>query len=118
MSSSFRLVSSFGGIVTFATMSLVMSVLGLIGTGTLMPRAARAGNFARGFPKRSLNLAFAAVAAGGYAIQLALAVALLANTDSTWATRALVFMVVALFASALARGWEVAGIGHRGQRAE
>jgi len=112
------MVSSFGGTAVLATTSLVMSVVGLLGTSILMPRAARAGNFARGFPKRNLNLAFATVAVAGYSLQLALAVALLMNEDSRGVTRALIFVLVGLFGSALARGWEVAGVGHRGQRAE
>jgi len=109
------LLSSVGGAVVLATTSLVMAIVGLVGTSSLMPRAARAGNFARGFPKRNLNRAFAGVSAGLYSLQLGLAIALLVNTDSGGLTRALVFVVVALFASALARGWEVAGVGHRGQ---
>ena len=85
-----------------------MAVVGLLGTGSSMPRAARAGNFARGFPKRTLNCAFAAIAVTfSNLAQLLLAVALLMNDDSTGLTRALAFVVVALFASALARGWRL-----------
>ena len=112
------LISSLGGPTVLATTSLVMAVVGLLGTSSLMPRAARAGNFAPGFPKRTLNLAFATVAVTLYSVQLALAVALLVNDDSAGLIRALAFVVFGLFVSALARGWEVAGIGHRGQRAE
>ena len=68
---------------------------------------------ARGFPKRRLNIAFAAVSAGGYTVQLVLALALLFDTSNESLVRALVFLIVALFVSALARSWEVAGIGHR-----
>ena len=110
------LVSSLGGTTVLATTSLVMALVGLFGTSRLMPRAQRAGNFARGFPKRKLNLTFAGVAAGGYSTQLVLAAALLADSYSAGPTRALVFVVVALFGSALGRGWEVAGIGHRSPR--
>ncbi len=110
------LISSFGGVTEFAITSLVMSVAGLLGTGRLITRAARAGNFGRGFPERMLNLVFSTVAVGCYSAQLALSVALLANRDSRGVTRALVFVMVALFAAALGRGWEVAGIGHRGHR--
>jgi hypothetical protein len=112
------LLSSIGGPVVLATTSVVMAVVGLLGTSSLMPRAARAGNFARDFPKRNLNLAFATVAVALYSLQLALAIALLVNDHSSALTRALVLVVVGLFVSALARGWEVAGIGHRGQRDE
>jgi hypothetical protein len=110
------IVSSLGGPVTFATANAVMAVVGLLGTSRLMPRARRAGNFARGFTKRRLNLLFATVAAGGYSTQLALAIALLGDSNNRSLTRALVFMLVALFVSALGRAWEVAGIGHRAPR--
>src|SRR5437899_4250697 len=70
------LVSSLGGAALFGAVNLVMAVVGLLATSRLMPRAARAGNFVRGFPKRNLNLAFAAVSAGGYITQLVLALAL------------------------------------------
>ena len=78
-------------------------------------RAERAISCA-GFPKRRINLAFAFISAAGYATQLILAAALLSNQQSAGLTRALVFMLVALFGSALARAWEVAGIGHRAPR--
>lgn len=107
------LTSSFGGVRLFATASLVMAGVGLLATGHFMPRARRAGNFVRGFPKRRINLVFAAVSAIGYSTQLILAVALLSDPQSAGLTRALVFLLVALFGSALARAWEVAGIGHR-----
>ena len=111
------LVSSLGGAVTLATASLVMALVGLAGTSRLMPRARRAGNFARDFPKRKLNLMFAAVAVTLCSVQLVLAIALLSDSSSTALTRALVFLLVTLFASALGRGWEVAGIGQSSGRA-
>src|SRR5712692_10410299 len=77
------IVSSLGGTVVLATTSLVIAIVGLLGTSRLMPRARRAGNFARGFPKRKLNLAFATVAVGLYSVQLILAVALLSNSHSS-----------------------------------
>jgi hypothetical protein len=58
-------------------------------------------------------MAFAAIAAIGYSVQLILAIALLSNHGNAGLVRALVFLLVALFGSALARAWEVAGIGHR-----
>jgi hypothetical protein len=106
------LVSSLGGVTMFASANLVMAVVGLGATSILMPRARRAGNFARGFPKRKLNFVFATVSAGGYTVQLALAVALLVDSTSAGLVRSLVFLIVALFGSALGRAWEVGGIGH------
>lgn len=51
---------------------------------------------------------------GIYLVQLILSVTLLSESHSSGLARALAFVIVALFVSALARGWEVAGIGHRG----
>ena len=107
------IASSLGGSVLFATTNLVMAMVGLAGTSRLFLRGKRAGNFARGIPQRYLNIAFVGVAAGVFGAQLGLAVALLFDTHSTGLVRALVFVLVALFASALARAWEVAGIGRR-----
>jgi len=112
------LVSSLGGTRVLATTSLIMALVGLLGTSRLLPRAIRAGNFARDFPKRNSNLAFVAVAVSVYSIQLILALALLLNSHSAGLTRATAFVIVALFVSALGRAWEVAGIGHRSPRTE
>jgi hypothetical protein len=110
------LVSTFGSAVALATTSVVMAAVGLIGTSQLMPRAKRAGNFARGFPKRRLNLVFATVAVTLYSLQLVVAIALLGDSRSPNLTRTLVFLLVTLFAGALGRALEVAGIGHRSAR--
>ena len=108
------IVALTGGPVLLGVSSLVMAVVGLLAVSRLIPRAKRAGNFSRDFPTRKLNIAFAAVSAGGYAIQLGLAVALLAGTESAALQRALVLVIVGLYGSALARVWEVTGI--RGRR--
>ena|SRR5579871_3554049 len=110
------LTSSLGGVRQFATASLVMAAIGLLSTSHFMPRARRAGNFVRGFPKRRINLVFAGLSAGGYSTQLILAAALLTEPQSQGLMRALIYLLVALFASALARAWEVAGITHRAPR--
>jgi len=102
-----------GGAAVFGASSLVMALVGLLVTSRLIPRAKRAGNFSRGFPTRNQNIAFAAISAGGYSIQICLAIALLADTESSALQRALVLLIVALFASALARAWEVTGIPRR-----
>lgn len=54
-----------------------------------------------------------AVAVSIYSIQLILALALLVNSQSAGLTRAMAFVIVALFVSALGRAWVVAGIGLR-----
>jgi hypothetical protein len=97
----------------FATANVVMAGIGLLGTGRLWQRAKRTGVLARGFPKRTLHLVFAAVALALYSVQLVLRIALLTDSQSTGLARALVFLIVALFVSALGRAWELAGVRHR-----
>jgi hypothetical protein len=108
------LVALTGGSVAFALSSLAMATVGLLSTRRMIPRARRAGNFSRGFQTRKLNIAFASISAGGYAAQLGLAVALLANAPSAALQHALVLVIVALYGSALGRAWEVTGITRRG----
>jgi hypothetical protein len=108
------IVALTGGSVVFGLSSLAMAAVGLLATRRLIPRAKRAGNFSRGFRTRKLNIAFASISAGGYSVQLGLAIALLANTRSAGLQGALVFVIVVLYCSALGRAWEVTGITRRG----
>jgi hypothetical protein len=106
-----------GGSVVFGLSSLAMATVGLLATRRLIPRAKRAGNFSRGFRARKLNIAFASISAGGYLVQLGLAVALLAHTQSAALQHALVLVIVGLYCSALGRAWVVTGINRRGEEA-
>src|SRR5580658_264163 len=76
------IVALTGGSVVLGLSSLAMAAVGLLATRWLIPRARRAGNFARDSRTRTLNIAFAAISVGVYSVQLGLAVALLANTHS------------------------------------
>lgn len=107
------LVALTGGSVVFGLASLVMAVVGLLATRELIPRAHRAGNFARTSRTRGLNLAFASFSVVGYAAQLGLAVALLVVPHSSALQRALVLILVTFYASALGRAWVVSGITRR-----
>jgi hypothetical protein len=107
------IVALTGGPVVLGLSSLAMAAVGLLATRGLVQRAKRAGNFARGFRARRLNLVFASVSVVGYSVQLGLAVALLADTHSGALQRALVLVLVALYCSALGRAWEVTGITRR-----
>jgi hypothetical protein len=107
------LVALTGGALVFGTANVVMAIVGLLATSRLIPRAKQAGNFSRGFPTRRLNIAFAVISAGGFSIQLGLAIALLVDAQSSALQRALVLLIVALFGSALGRAWEVTGIRQR-----
>jgi hypothetical protein len=111
------IVALTGGSVVFGVSSIAMAAVGLLATRRLIPRAKRAGNFARSSRARNLNLAFASFSVVGYSTQLGLAVALLANIHSAGLQRALVLLIVAFYGSALARAWEVTGITRRGQEA-
>ena len=107
------IVALTGGSVVFGLSSLAMAIVGLVATRRLIPRAKRAGNFSRGFRARNVNIAFAAISVGGYSVQLVLAVALLANTQSAALQHALVLVIVVLYCSALGRSWVVTGITRR-----
>lgn len=106
-----------GGVVVFGTSNALMAAIGLLATSQLIPRAHRAGNFARTSRTRNLNLTFAAVSIVGYTAQLVLAVALLARHESHDLRRALVLLLVAFYGSALGRAWFVSGITRRGELA-
>ena len=107
------IVALTGGSVALGLSSLAMAAVGLLATGRLIPRARRAGNFSSHSRSRNLNIAFASVSLGGYSVQLGLAVALLANSESAALQRALVLVIVVFYASALGRAWEVTGIARR-----
>lgn len=104
------IVTLTDGVLGLCIMSIVMGVIGLLVTSHLMPRARRAGNFARGFPRRRVNLAFATVAISGYSIQLGLGIALVVQQQNDALIRSLVLTMVALFGSALTRAWEMTWI--------
>jgi hypothetical protein len=107
------IVALTGGSVVFGLSSLAVATGGLLATVRLVPRAKRAGNFARGFRARNLNIAFACVSAVAYSLQFGLALALLEDSQSTALQRALVLIIVALYCSALGRAWVVTGISRR-----
>ena len=108
------IVALTGGSVVLGLSSLAMAAVGLLATRRLVPRAKRAGNFSRSSQTRTLNIAFAAFSAGSYSVQLGLAAALLADTNSATLQHALVLIIVALYCSALGRAWVVTGITRRG----
>ena len=108
------IVALTGGSVVFGLSSIAMATVGLVATRRLIPRAKRAGNFSRSSRTRTLNIAFASISVVGYSVQLGLAVALLANTQSAALQRALVLVIVVFYGSALGRAWEVTGITRRG----
>ena len=107
------IVALTGGSVVFGLSSIAMATVGLLTTRRLIPRAKRAGNFSRESRTRTLNIVFASFSAGAYPVQLVLAVALLANTQSAALQHALVLVIVALYCSALGRAWVVSGIPRR-----
>jgi hypothetical protein len=107
------IVALTGGSVVFGLASLAMAAVGLLATRGLIPRAKRAGNFARSSRTRTPNIAFASLSAAAYSAQVGLAAALLADTRNADLERALVLVIVALYCSALGRAWVVTGITRR-----
>jgi len=107
------IVALTGGPITLGLSSIAMATVGLLATRRLIPRAKRAGNFARSSRSRTLNLAFASASIAGYSAQFGLAIALLSDSENTALQRALVLVIVAFYASALSRAWEVTGITRR-----
>jgi hypothetical protein len=108
------IVALTGGSVVLGISSIAMATVGLLATRRLIPRAKRAGNFSPSSRNRRLNIAFASISVVGYSVQLGLAIALLADTESAALQRALVLVIVAFYGSALGRAWEVTGITRRG----
>ena len=107
------IVALTGGPITLGLSSIAMATVGLLATRRLIPRAKRAGNFARSSRSRTLNLAFASASIAVYSAQFGLAIALLSDSENTALQRALVLVIVAFYASALSRAWEVTGITRR-----
>jgi len=107
------LVNSLGSAQVLASTGTLMGLAGLLGTSRLPPRASRAGAFASDSAKRRSSLTFAAIAYGIFSIQVIVSLALLLNSHNAVMTRAMAFVIVALFVSALSRAWEVAGIARR-----
>jgi hypothetical protein len=112
------IVALTGGSAVFGLSSLAMAIVGLLATRRLIPRAKRAGNFLPGSRTRELNLVFASVSVVVYSVQFGLAIALLLYTHNAALQRALVFVIVALYCSALGRAWVVTGINRRGTEDE
>ncbi|MGB6453321.1 MAG: hypothetical protein WBH47_02430 [Streptosporangiaceae bacterium] len=108
------IVALTGGSIVFGLSSLAMATVGLLATRQLIPRAKRAGNFSNSSRTRTLNIAFASISVASYLLQLALAAALLANSQSATLQRGLILIIVALYCSALGRAWVVTGITRRG----
>jgi hypothetical protein len=104
------IISLVGGSETFAVANLIMAGVGLVATRTLVLRAGRAGAFAPDFSTRGLNLVFAGSSIALYTTQLALAVVLLNDQHNTDLIRLALLVMVGLYASALARAWEITGI--------
>ena len=107
------IVALTGGPLALGLSSLAMGLIGLLATRRLVPRAMRAGNFSRDSQTRELNIAFATISVVAYSVQFALALALLADSQSSGLQRGLVLVLVALYCSALGRAWVVTGITRR-----
>jgi len=106
-------ISLTGDTTTFALANLLLASIGCVATFLLVRRAFRAGNFARNFPTRRSNFAFASASVSLYTLQLVLAIASLNDQHSNNLVRLLLLVIVGLYGSALARVWEITGIRNR-----
>jgi amino acid transporter len=104
------IASLLGGNRTFAIVSIAMAVVGCWGVSRLLPRSIRAGHLKRGAPHLALNFGFAITLVGFYTVQLGLGIAFLFDLTSGALIHALLFTLVALYGSALARAWEITWI--------
>lgn len=104
-------VVSLGGLAgdldVLAALILVMACFGLLVTSRHLPRAIRAGNWARGSPGRMMNIVLPMTSIPSYLTQVGLAIWLLANPGDVDALRATVLVTLTFFGGALGRAWEI-----------
>ena len=101
------LVGLAGDVDGFAAAMIVMACFGLLVTGRHLPRAIRAGNWARGSSARTMNIALPMTSIPSYLAAVELAIWLLVDAGSGDALRASVLIALAFYGGALGRAWEI-----------
>jgi hypothetical protein len=96
-----------GNLYIFAGVSVLMACIGLYGHSRLLPRAIRAGNWARGAPARVPNIVLPLESIAVYSSQLVLSASLFLAPSNPGLLRLAVLIDLGLYASALARAWEI-----------
>ena len=84
-----------------------MAGIGLYGHSRLLPRAIRAGNWARGAPARVPNIVLPVESIVVYTFQLVLNASLFIYPHNADLLRLAVLIDMGLYAGALARAWEI-----------
>jgi hypothetical protein len=100
-------VSLTGDVHALAAGSIAMAAIGLWATSQLLPRVIRTGNWSRTAAHRKRNIALPVASVAAYALQLVSASALLFAPNSSVLVRLTALVLLALFAGALLRSWEV-----------
>ena len=101
------LVGLAGDLDGFSAAMIVMALFGLLVTSRHLPRAIRAGNWARGSPGRAMNILLPMTSIPSYLAGIGLAIWLLAEPGSDDALRASVLIALAFYGGALGRAWEI-----------
>ena len=96
-----------GDLNVFVAAMFLMAIFGLLVTARHLPRAVRAGNWQRGSFGRTANFVLPMTSIPTYLAQIGLGSWLLANSDDADVLRASVLVMLALYAGALGRAWEV-----------
>jgi hypothetical protein len=95
------------GVTVFAVSNVIMAAIGLIVTSQLLPPVIRAGNFAREAPHRYRNIALPVASITVYLLQIGFGIVVSLLPSNTGLVRVLVLLALGLYASALARAWEI-----------
>ena len=103
-------VSLVGDIRVFAATTIVATLGGLYVTRALLPLSVRAGNMRPGAVHWKRNIALPAGSISTYFLQLAGAIALLFSGENGVLMRLEFVAILALYAGALLRAWEIIGI--------
>ena len=104
------MVSLYAGTGGLAMTSVVVGILGLVGTARMLPRA-----FEITKEVQRLPWAVSGIPIAGYLVQVGGGCWLLRKLDSAEAMGWLALAVMALYAGALARAWEITGL-RRGKK--
>jgi hypothetical protein len=101
------ITSLTGNARVFAAASMAMPLVGLYVTGQLLPMTARAGTMRMGAPHWKRNRVLPTASISAYLLQFSCAAALLANPSNSVLLRLEFTVILALYAGALVRTWEI-----------
>ncbi len=96
-----------GDLNAFVAAMFLVASFGLLVTGRHLPRAIRAGNWQRGSFGRTANFVLPMTSIPTYLAQVGLGLWLLADSSNADVLRASVLLILAFYAGALGRAWEV-----------